>query len=137
MIDADGVVVVPSAVDWSARPFPYQLRQRAGAANALGRIRFDLPNPFAIYLHDTPNRALFARTERALSHGCIRVAEPASLAEAVINAPEWKRTEIDAAIATGESRTVTLAAPVPIYILYLTAAAAEDGDVAYLGLIRQ
>jgi murein L,D-transpeptidase YcbB/YkuD len=133
VIDADGAVVAPSAVDWGARPFPYQLRQRPGAANALGRIRFDLPNPFAIYLHDTPNRALFARTDRALSHGCIRVADPAGLAEAVISAPEWSRTEIEAAIATSENRTVNLATPVSIYVLYLTAAAAEDGQVAYLG----
>ena len=132
VIGADGAVIAPNAVDWSARPFPYQLRQRAGAANALGRIRFDLPNPFAIYLHDTPNRALFARTDRALSHGCIRVAEPTGLAEAVINAPEWSSTDIEVAIATGEGRTVHLAAPVSIYVLYLTAVAAEDGGVAYL-----
>jgi L,D-transpeptidase YcbB len=132
VIAANGAVVAPSAIDWSARPFPYQLRQRPGAANALGRIRFDLPNPFAIYLHDTPNRALFARTDRALSHGCIRVAEPAGLAEAVINAPEWTRAEIEAAIATGESRTVALSAPVAIFVLYLTAAAGEDGQVAYV-----
>jgi L,D-transpeptidase YcbB len=130
VIGADGAVVAPGAVDWSARPFPYQLRQRAGAANALGRVRFDLPNPFAVYLHDTPNRALFARADRALSHGCIRVEDPVGLAEAVIGAPEWDKDAIEAAIETGETTAIRLADPISIYVLYLTAAANGD-EVAY------
>jgi murein L,D-transpeptidase YcbB/YkuD len=130
VIGADGALVAPNAVDWSARPFRYQLRQRAGATNALGRLRFDLPNPFAVYLHDTPNRALFARTDRALSHGCIRVEDPVGLAEAVIDAPEWKSDAIEAAIETGATTTIPLADPVSIYVLYLTAASDGD-DIAY------
>lgn len=130
VIGADGAVVAANAVDWSARPFPYQLRQRPGASNALGRVRFDLPNPFAVYLHDTPNRALFARTDRALSHGCIRVEDPVGLAEAVIDAPEWRSDEIEAAIEAGETTTIALAHPVSIYVLYLTAAANGDA-IAY------
>lgn len=129
-VGADGAVIAPGAVDWSARPFPYQLRQRAGAANALGRVRFDLPNPFAVYLHDTPNRTLFARTDRALSHGCIRVEDPVGLAEAVIDAPEWDKVAIEAAIETGETTAITIADPINIYVLYLTAAANGD-EVAY------
>lgn len=130
VIGADGAVVAPSAVDWSARPFPYQLRQRAGAGNALGRVRFDLPNPFAVYLHDTPNRTLFARSDRALSHGCIRVEDPVGLAEAVIDAPSWDKAAIEAAIETGETTAIPLADPISIYVLYLTAAA-NGNEVAY------
>jgi murein L,D-transpeptidase YcbB/YkuD len=137
VIGADGAIVAPSAVNWSARPFPYQLRQRAGAANALGHVRFDLPNPFAVYLHDTPNRGLFARTDRALSHGCIRVEDPVGLAEAVIDAPEWRSDAIEASIETGETTTITLAQPVGIYVLYLTAAANGDQIVYFDDLYRR
>jgi L,D-transpeptidase YcbB len=130
VIGADGAIVPPGSVDWSAQPFPYHLRQRAGASNALGRLRFDLPNPFAVYLHDTPNRSLFARADRALSHGCIRVEDPVGLAEAVIDAPEWRSDAIELAIEAGETTSITLARPVGIYVLYLTAAPSGDG-IAY------
>lgn len=137
VVGADGAVVAPNAVDWSARPFPYQLRQRAGAGNALGRLRFDLPNPFAVYLHDTPNRALFARTDRALSHGCIRVEDPVGLAEAVIGAPEWRSDAIETAIETGDTTIIPLAEPVSIYVLYLTAAANGDRIAYFDDLYRR
>ncbi len=137
VISGEGAIVSPDTVDWSARPFPYRLRQRAGAANALGRVRFDLPNPFAVYLHDTPNRTLFARTDRALSHGCIRVEDPVGLAQAMLSAPEWRREEIEAAIETGETRTITLAHPIDIYVLYLTAAANGDEVVYFDDLYRR
>jgi murein L,D-transpeptidase YcbB/YkuD len=126
-VDAHGAVI--ASVDWSARPFPYRLRQRPGPGNALGRIRFDLPNPHAIFLHDTPSRGLFARTDRALSHGCIRVQDPLPLAEAVLNAPEWTLDALDVEIEAGGTRAVRLA-PLPIYVLYMTAAA-SDGAVNY------
>lgn len=131
VLDSSGAVVDPAAVDWTAQPFRYRLRQRAGPGNALGQIRFDLPNPYSIYLHDTSNRTLFARSDRALSHGCIRVSDPQSLAQAIIDAPEWDDAALQAAIANGATKSVALAAPVPIYVLYLTAAAGEDGGVSY------
>jgi murein L,D-transpeptidase YcbB/YkuD len=131
LLDSSGAVVDPAAVDWTAQPFPYHLRQRAGPGNALGQIRFDLPNPYSIYLHDTSNRALFARSDRALSHGCIRVSDPQSLAQAIIDAPEWDGAALQTAIADGETRSIALSAPVPIYVLYLTASAGEDGSVSY------
>jgi len=137
VVDADGAIVAAAAIDWNARPFPYQLRQRAGASNALGRVRFNLPNPFAVYLHDTPNRALFARSDRALSHGCIRVENAVGLAEAVLDAPEWRSAEIEAAIETGETRTIALVHPVSIYVLYLTAAASGDGIAYFDDLYRR
>lgn len=137
VVAANGAIVATNAVDWNARPFPYQLRQRAGAGNALGRVRFDLPNPFAVYLHDTPNRALFARTDRALSHGCIRVEDPVDLAEAAIGAPEWRKDAIEAAIETGDTATIALDRPVSVYVLYLTAAANGDAIAYYDDLYRR
>lgn len=131
VIDRSGQIVDPAAVDWSARPFPYVLRQRAGPGNALGRLRFDLPNPYSVFLHDTPSRGLFARNDRALSHGCIRVAEPVSLAALVIGDEDWSELALDAAIETGATRTIRLEEPMPIYVFYLTAAPDQEGIVRY------
>jgi murein L,D-transpeptidase YcbB/YkuD len=131
ILDRNGVAIDPALVDWRARPFPYMLRQRPGAHNALGRIRFDLPNPFAVFLHDTPSRGLFARADRALSHGCIRVAEPLALAEAVLADPAWAQASLQAAIDEETTHVLTLTSPLPIFLLYLTAAADESGTVVY------
>lgn len=131
-VDAEGQVVSAADIDWRARPFPYQVRQRAGPGNALGRLRFNLPNPYAVYLHDTPNRGLFTRADRALSHGCIRVQAPVALAAAVIGVAGWDVASLEAAIETGEPRTIDLAAPTPVYVLYLTTARGEDGAIVYL-----
>jgi murein L,D-transpeptidase YcbB/YkuD len=116
-------------VDWGARPFPYQIRQRPGPANALGALRFDLPNAFSVFLHDTPSRRLFARDQRALSHGCLRVQEPLALASAVLGVSQ---DVLQSAIDSGEQQTMALASPVPVYVLYFTTAAAADGSVQYL-----
>jgi hypothetical protein len=131
VLDASSRPVDPADVDWGARPFPFTLRQRPGAYNALGRLRFDMPNPYALFLHDTPSRGLFARADRALSHGCIRVSNPEALAAAVIADAEWDQQAIEAAIATGATQTITLAASLPVYVLYLTAAADGEGHVQY------
>lgn len=126
-LDASGAIV--EGVDWAARPFPYAVRQRPGAANALGRVRFDLPNPYAVFLHDTPQRGLFAREARALSHGCIRVADPVSLAAALL--ADWPLETLDEAIAAETTRVIPLAPATPVYVLYLTAAMNANGDIAY------
>jgi murein L,D-transpeptidase YcbB/YkuD len=131
VIDSRGNVIDPTSVDWGARPFLYLLRQRPGPGNALGQIRFDLPNPFSIYLHDTSNRSLFSRTDRALSHGCIRVENTLGLAEAVIADPAWDLEALQTAIAEGETKTIGLPTSMSIYVLYLTASASEGGTVTY------
>ena len=129
VLDPSGRSVDPAAVDWRARPFPYTLRQRPGPHNALGRLR--LPNPYAVYLHDTPSRGLFARVDRALSHGCIRVAEPVALASKVLADTAWDQAAIEDAIDTGATQTIALTSPLPIYVLYVTAAADSTGAVRY------
>ncbi len=98
-----------------------RLRQRPGAGNALGRIKFSLPNRMDIYLHDTPATALFGRARRDFSHGCIRVADPVALAEFVLaDLPGWNRDAIVAAMASGVQRTVYLPRPIPVVIFYST-----------------
>lgn len=128
-LDANGEIVAD--VDWDTRPFGYRLRQRPGPANALGRIRFDMANDFAIRLHDTPSRTLFARDQRALSHGCIRVEAPEALAVGVLGREEWTLAAVDAAIEAGDQQIVTLGETLPVYLLYITASVSEDGEIAY------
>ncbi|RME35209.1 MAG: murein L,D-transpeptidase [Gammaproteobacteria bacterium] len=121
-----GEPVDPATVDWSALGplnFPYVLRQRPGPDNALGRIKFLFPNPYSVYLHDTPARELFRHPRRAFSHGCIRVAKAVELGERLLrgNGPQWTAAYIRELIDAGETVRVRLAQPVPILIVYLTA----------------
>lgn len=133
--DRAGNAVDASAVDWnkvSASGFPYRIRQAPGPANALGQVKFIFPNPYAVYLHDTPERALFAQTARTFSSGCIRVQDPVGLAGWVLEeTPGWGQAEIDSAIATGAETRATLAAAMPIHIVYLTAFPDAEGTVTY------
>lgn len=98
------------------------ITQGPGPHNQLGQVKLRMPNPWAIYLHDTPARTLFARKERALSHGCIRTQDILGLAEALLaGTPGWDRKALDAAVAAGTTLDVPLAAPVPVHIVYFTA----------------
>lgn len=99
----------------------YRVRQKPGSQNALGRIKFMFPNDFNIYLHDTPADYLFERAERAYSHGCIRVEKPEELAEYVFRDDEWTAERIQEEIESRSNETVSLAEPLPVYILYWTA----------------
>jgi murein L,D-transpeptidase YcbB/YkuD len=110
-----------------------RLRQRPGADNALGAVKFVLPNPNGVYLHDTPERALFTRTARTFSHGCIRVAEPAALAAWLLKEDAaWTAERIEAAMHGEEPLRVDLGEPVRVYVVYGTAIAREDGGVLFL-----
>jgi murein L,D-transpeptidase YcbB/YkuD len=105
-----------------------QLRQRPGPGNALGLVKFLLPNPFGVYLHDTPEDGLFARTRRDRSHGCVRVERPLDLARfALAGAPEWTPARIRAAAAHGPEQPVPLPEALPVFITYLTVWADADG----------
>lgn len=128
-------VIDPQTIDWSQvskASFPYKIRQDSGDGNALGRVKFMLPNRFNIYLHDTPAKSLFSRAERAFSHGCIRVQNPPLLAENVLGTTKgWDRARIEEAIASGERTIVTLAEPLPVHITYLTSWVNKDGSVHF------
>lgn len=110
-----------------------RVRQKPGPDNALGAVKFMLPNSNSVYLHDTPARALFARTRRAASHGCIRVADAAALAAWVLkDEPGWTRERIEAAMQGTKPLRVNLNEPVRVYIVYGTAIAREDGSMLFL-----
>ncbi len=106
-----------------------RLRQRPGPDNALGLIKFVLPNRYDVYLHSTPAQHLFAEPRRAFSHGCIRVHEPVALAAAVMAGTpgDWTPEKIRAAMDDDSTFQVKLAQPVHVLILYGTAVATEDG----------
>jgi murein L,D-transpeptidase YcbB/YkuD len=95
-----------------------------GAWNALGSVVLDMPNPFDVYLHDTPGRNLFARPQRALSHGCIRVEEVRTLAALLLGVPALPPAGM-------ETRAIPLAAPVAVYLLYQTVFIAPEGTVEF------
>jgi murein L,D-transpeptidase YcbB/YkuD len=105
-------------------------RQRPGPRNSLGRVKIEMPNDHAIYLHDTPAQALFSRTARAFSHGCIRTQNVRDFAAKLL-APtgEWNRARIDQTIGTGRTVSASLSQPIPVYIAYFTAAATNEGEV--------
>jgi murein L,D-transpeptidase YcbB/YkuD len=110
----------------------YRLRQNPGPSNPLGRIKFLFPNKYSVYLHDTPNRGYFQRSRRNFSHGCIRVEKPVELAEFVLSSdPRWTIERIQSAIGKGTTQTVALPVQIPVYILYFTAWANQDGSVDF------
>jgi murein L,D-transpeptidase YcbB/YkuD len=134
VLDRRGASLDPGAIDWStvrARSFPYLLRQDPGPNNALGRVKFMFPNPHSVYLHDTPSKSLFERSQRAFSSGCIRIEDPLTLAELVLDDPQWDRARITREIGTGRTRTLSLARPLPVLLLYWTAEVGDDGRVYF------
>lgn len=105
-----------------------QLRQKPGARNALGFVKFLFPNRHNVYLHDTPTDNLFDRLTRDLSHGCIRLEHPVELATYLLrDQPEWTAEKIQAAMHAGKEKHVALKNPLPVHIVYLTARVDEDG----------
>lgn len=135
IFNSAGQRVDPGSVDWSAvsaRNFNYQLRQEPGARNALGGVKFMFPNPYNVYLHDTPSRELFDRNQRTFSSGCIRVSNPLDLAEYLLkDDPKWSQAAIKKAAASGRERVVNLSERVPVYLLYWTAWVDEEGLVHF------
>jgi murein L,D-transpeptidase YcbB/YkuD len=106
---------------------PDRLVQRPGPENALGRVKFLFPNHHAVYLHDTPQRGLFGRSRRSLSHGCVRVEKPFELALALLGPQGWDAKRLQAAFAGAKTRRIDLASPVPVFLDYRTAFVDEDG----------
>lgn len=106
--------------------------QAAGPDNALGRIKLNLPNPYSVYLHDTPTRSLFGKAKRALSHGCVRVENPVQLAALALDDPQWTVETLDAAIASGKTRSVSLKKPLPVLVLYWSVTFDGDGRLEFL-----
>jgi murein L,D-transpeptidase YcbB/YkuD len=135
VIDRGGKAVDPNPLDWSqytARNFPYQLRQDPGPDNALGRIKIIFPNNHLVYLHDTPSKALFERSTRTFSSGCIRVEKPFELGTLLLADPQtWSTEKIMQIVDSRETETVYLPQPVPVLLLYWTVAVDESGDAGF------
>ena len=135
VIDSSGRVVDPASVDWSryrSGNIPYTLRQDPGPSNALGRVKLMFPNPYLVYLHDTPSQSLFERSERAFSSGCVRVERALELTELVLNEPErWNTQSIDAVMKSGQLQNVNLKRKVPVLLAYWTAWVDPQGRVNF------
>lgn len=128
VVNAGGQAVALSQVNWNAKPFPYLIRQKPGASNALGQVKFMFPNPFNVYLHDTPNKHLFDREQRTFSHGCIRMQHPQDLAKLLLNSEKgWTNERLLTAMGAGKEEVVTLSRKIPVGIFYFTFWA-EEGE---------
>ena len=128
VLEPSGRELDPRTIDWN-RPGNIVLRQDAGGDDAaLGKVVIRFPNPYSIFLHDTPHRDLFSNDQRAFSSGCIRVERPLELVELLFNDPEkWNRAAIDRLIATGETKNVNLPKSVPLLLAYWTVDLLKDG----------
>lgn len=127
--DAKGRRISSSAINWSAygSKVPFSVRQTPSEANALGELKILFPNKHAIYMHDTPQKALFDRDERAFSHGCVRLQDPRGMAAAVLGT---SREHIADKLAQGHS-IEKVTAKIPVYVAYFTAWPNAAGKVEY------
>ncbi|KPP81598.1 MAG: Peptidoglycan-binding domain 1 [Oceanicaulis sp. HLUCCA04] len=126
-----GAVVNPSDADWAGRR--YRVIQLPGSGNSMGEVKFMFPNIHNIYIHDTPQRALFDNVQRNESSGCVRVDEPRELAWWVLQGEEgWTREAMEDAFEAGRTRRVWLDNPVPVHILYFTAVSDRFGQVRFI-----
>ncbi|WP_084649897.1 L,D-transpeptidase family protein [Stappia stellulata] len=124
----------PYAVNWQAYGrgnFPFTLRQDPGNGNALGRIKFMFPNKFSIYIHDTPSKSLFSRSQRSFSHGCIRTENPFDLGEVLLGDDGWTKAKLLSVRSAGKRRVIKLKDPVPVHLTYLTAWVNKDGSTHF------
>ena len=109
-----------------------RLQQQPGPRSALGLVKFDLVSPFGVFLHDTPGRDLFRRSERHLSHGCVRVEQPMVLADLLLEPQGRGGARLAADLAAGQTLRVGLARPVPLVVVHWTVRADPDGRAGFL-----
>lgn len=131
MVDGVRTMVDATTLDWSslsATNFPYFIRQDAGDANALGRIKFIMPNGEDIYMHDTPDRHLFRRPDRAFSSGCIRLERPMEMLDAALSGtPGWDRARAQRVLDSRATAGVAITRTVPVALIYTTAIVRDGG----------
>jgi len=129
-----GRPIDPNQVNWSsANISAYEFRQPPGPTNVLGAIKFMFPNKHDIYMHDTPERDLFARPFRGLSHGCMRVADPSRLAAVLLARDKgWSEQQV-AGILSGGTREVELTMQIPVHMTYFTAVVDREGNLQTFG----
>lgn len=135
VVDRAGNVIDRASVDFtrfSAKSFPFSMRQTPGVSNALGRVKFMFPNKWNIYLHDTPSKKLFREDVRAYSHGCIRLADPFDLAY-VLLAPQMDdpKAYFQRLLDSNKETTVTFRQAIPVHLDYRTAYEDAAGRIVY------
>lgn len=135
VLDFKGNIINPENINWSsisAKGFPYMIRQDPGPANVLGRVKIMFPNKHLVYLHDTPSKANFKKTERAFSSGCIRIENPFELVELLLkDSKQWNQARFKEILDSGKLQNVNLPQTVPVLLLYFTAHLNEDGEVLF------
>jgi murein L,D-transpeptidase YcbB/YkuD len=135
IVDYEGKIVDPTNINWESyetRQFPYKFYQEAGPANPLGRIKFICPNPFHVYLHDTPDKKYFRENWRAFSAGCIRVENPFEFAVILLgDNNRWHLEKIKNMANSGKTRTIFIPRKMPVMFLYVTVVAEQDGMIYF------
>ncbi len=131
---SDGQEVTPERINWkSDEATHYQFRQDPGGEfNSLGFVRINIANPYGVYMHDTPAKGIFGDDYRFVSSGCMRVQNVRDYVEWLLKeTPGWTRAQIDEAIQSGQRVDAKLAKPVPVFWIYITAWATQDGLVQF------
>jgi len=133
LFDAKGNEVSPDSIDWSAPEAPnLTFRQDPGKINAMASMKINFPNPYSVYMHDTPEQSLFGQIERFDSSGCVRVQNVRDLGVWLLrNNPEWGRQHIEQVISTRENTIIKLQQPVPVFFVYVSAWSTADGAVQF------
>ncbi len=134
ILDKDGQDVSPSSINWNSdEATHYSYRQDPGSElDALGFVRINIPNPYGVYMHDTPEKGVFGDDFRFVSSGCVRVQDVRDyVAWLLKDNPGWSRDQIDEVIRSGQQQNVKLTQPVPVYWVYITAWATPDGVVQF------
>jgi len=128
------VKVPPASVTrdmFNRKYFPYILRQRGGPINALGRMKFMMPNQYAIYLHDTQAKKHFTLNDRAYSHGCIRLSDPDAMARALMSGDGYSDAKIERSLSSKKTHTVRFRQPIPTHLVYLTSWVDDNGELQH------
>jgi murein L,D-transpeptidase YcbB/YkuD len=134
VFNKEGQEVSPQSINWNSLDATnYKYRQDTGAdINSLGFVRINIPNPYGVYMHDTPSKGIFGDDFRFVSSGCVRVQDVRDyVAWLLKDTPGWSRDQIDEVIRSGQRQDVTLATPVNVYWVYVTAWATPDGVVQF------
>ncbi len=130
-----GGEVDPESIDWTqfqSKHIPYRVVQASGDLNALGRVKFIFPNPYDVYLHDTPDKGLFKNAQRSFSSGCMRIEKPVELAQLLLkDKPNWDADKIKDAMNRNYEQVVPLTKPMPIHVIYVTAWVDKNGTLEF------
>jgi L,D-transpeptidase YcbB len=131
-VNYGGKEVDPSTLDWNRVDIrSLNIYQPPGPDNVLGVVKFVFPNKHDVYMHDTPQRFLFAKPVRAESHGCMRVQNPDQLAEVLLKQDQgWSVGRVEAAIQNGYDQHIALLQKIPVYVTYFTNWVNEDGSIS-------